>query len=121
MWFLENAWLVPLIPAVSFVVILLFGKRLPRKGSEVGIVAVGASFVLSCGAASSGSTASTTPRAARAAVAARSVRSAAASAAWRPKAEHGVALVEPVTQHIDVVPERRRSASAPASRSTASP
>ncbi len=50
-WFLDNAWLVPLIPAVSFVVILLFGKRFPKKGSEVGIVAVGASFVLACGAA----------------------------------------------------------------------
>jgi len=51
MWFLDNAWLVPLIPALSFAVILLFGKRLPRKGSEVGIAAVGASFVLSVGAA----------------------------------------------------------------------
>jgi NADH-quinone oxidoreductase subunit L len=49
-FFLDNAWLVPLIPAVSFVVILLFGKRMPRKGSEVGIVAVGISLVLSCGA-----------------------------------------------------------------------
>jgi NADH-quinone oxidoreductase subunit L len=49
-WFLDNAWLVPLIPAVSFVVILLFGKRMPQKGSEVGIAAVGASFILSCGA-----------------------------------------------------------------------
>jgi NADH-quinone oxidoreductase subunit L len=48
MWFLDHAWLVPLIPAVSFVVILLFGKKLPRKGSEVGIAAVGASFLLSC-------------------------------------------------------------------------
>ena len=51
MWFMENAWLVPLIPAVSFVLILLFGKRLPRGGAEVGIGAVGASFVLSVGAA----------------------------------------------------------------------
>jgi NADH-quinone oxidoreductase subunit L len=50
MFFLDHAWLVPLIPAVSFVVILLFGKRFPRQGSEVGIVAVGASFVLACGA-----------------------------------------------------------------------
>ncbi len=50
MFFLDHAWLVPLIPAVSFVVILLFGKRLPRKGAEIGIAAVGASFVLSCGA-----------------------------------------------------------------------
>ena len=45
---LDNAWLIPLIPAVSFVVILFFGKRFPRKGSEIGIAAVGASFVLSC-------------------------------------------------------------------------
>ena len=51
MFFLDHAWLVPLIPALSFVVILLFGKRFPKHGSEVGIVAVGASFVLSCGAA----------------------------------------------------------------------
>src|SRR5271156_4887683 len=51
MFFLDKAWLVPLIPALSFVVILLFGKRMPRHGSEVGIVAVGTSFVLSCGAA----------------------------------------------------------------------
>jgi NADH-quinone oxidoreductase subunit L len=48
MWFLDHAWLVPLIPAVSFVVILLFGRKLPKKGSEVGIAAVGASFLLSC-------------------------------------------------------------------------
>ena len=50
MFFLDHAWLIPLIPALSFVVILLFGKRMPRQGSEVGIVAVGASFVLACGA-----------------------------------------------------------------------
>ncbi len=50
MWFLDHAWLVPLIPAVSFVVILFFGKRLPKHGSEVGVFAVGASFVLSLGA-----------------------------------------------------------------------
>ena len=50
MIFLDHAWLVPLIPAVSFVLILLFGKKLPRGGSEIGITAVGASFLLSCGA-----------------------------------------------------------------------
>jgi NADH-quinone oxidoreductase subunit L len=50
MFFLDYAWLVPLIPAVSFVLILLFGKRFPRGGSEIGITAVGASFLLSCGA-----------------------------------------------------------------------
>ena len=48
---LDNAWLIPLIPAVSFFVILLFGKRLPRKGSEVGILALTASFVLAVGGA----------------------------------------------------------------------
>ncbi len=45
---LDYAWLIPTIPAVSFVLILFFGKRMPRKGSEIGILAVGASFVLSC-------------------------------------------------------------------------
>ena len=44
---LRNAWLVPLIPAVSFFVILFLGKRLPKKGAEVGILALGAAFVLS--------------------------------------------------------------------------
>jgi NADH-quinone oxidoreductase subunit L len=51
MWFLENAWLIPLIPAVSFVVILFFGKRMPKGGSELGILAVGSSFALACGTA----------------------------------------------------------------------
>ena len=36
-FFLDFAWLVPLLPALSFVGILLFGKRLPRKGSELGL------------------------------------------------------------------------------------
>ncbi|HMF84146.1 MAG TPA: NADH-quinone oxidoreductase subunit L [Acidimicrobiia bacterium] len=45
---LSNAWLIPLIPAVGFVVVLLVGKHLPRKGSDVAIAAVGASFVLAC-------------------------------------------------------------------------
>ena len=44
---LDLVWLVPLIPAVSFVGILLFGRRLPGKGAELGIGAVAASFVLS--------------------------------------------------------------------------
>ncbi len=48
-WFITNAWLIPLIPSLSFVVILLFGKRLPRKGSEVGVAAVAISFVLAIG------------------------------------------------------------------------
>jgi len=43
---LDQAWIIPLIPAASFFLILLFGKRLPRKGSEIGIAAVGLAFVL---------------------------------------------------------------------------
>jgi NADH-quinone oxidoreductase subunit L len=43
----EHAWLIPLLPTLSFVVILLFGKRLPGSGDWVGIGAVGTSFLLS--------------------------------------------------------------------------
>jgi NADH-quinone oxidoreductase subunit L len=50
-WFLENAWLIPLIPGVAFAVILLFGKRLPLKGAEVGIASMAAATVLAGGAA----------------------------------------------------------------------
>jgi NADH-quinone oxidoreductase subunit L len=45
---LDYAWIIPAIPAVSFALILFFGKKMPRQGSEIGIVALGASFVLSC-------------------------------------------------------------------------
>ena len=45
-WFLRNAWIIPALPTASFVIILLFGKRCPYKGSEVGVAAVGVSFVL---------------------------------------------------------------------------
>ncbi len=48
---LRNAWIIPLLPGVGFVVVLLFGKRLPRKGAELAVATVGASFVLSCIAA----------------------------------------------------------------------
>ncbi|MCP4226303.1 MAG: NADH-quinone oxidoreductase subunit L, partial [Actinomycetia bacterium] len=45
-WLYENAWLIPALPAASFVLILFFGKRLPYKGAEIGLAAVGAAFVL---------------------------------------------------------------------------
>ena len=45
-WFLENAWIIALLPAISFVLILFFGKRMPKKGSEIGIAAVGIAFIL---------------------------------------------------------------------------
>ncbi len=44
--FAEKAWLIPLLPALSFFVILFFGKKMPKGGSESGIIAVGTSFVL---------------------------------------------------------------------------
>jgi len=45
---LDAVWIVTALPAASFLVILFFGKRLPKKGAGIGIAAVGASFVLSC-------------------------------------------------------------------------
>jgi len=43
---LESAWVIPLIPAASFFLILFFGKRMPKKGAEIGIAALGVCFVL---------------------------------------------------------------------------
>ena len=34
---LDHVWIIPLIPAISFVLILLFGKKMPFKGAEIGI------------------------------------------------------------------------------------
>jgi len=50
-WFLENAWLIPVIPAVMFALILLVGKRLPFKGSELGVISMLASLTIAGGAA----------------------------------------------------------------------
>jgi len=44
---LDNAWIIPLIPVVSFAVILLFGKRFPSKGASVGVFALLACFACS--------------------------------------------------------------------------
>ena len=48
-WILENAFLIPLIPAVSFLVILLFGRSVigVERVHKVGITAVGIVWVLS--------------------------------------------------------------------------
>ena len=51
-WFLEHAWLIPIVPVIGFAIIILFGKRLPMKGSEVGVLSMLGSLVLSAGAAS---------------------------------------------------------------------
>jgi NADH-quinone oxidoreductase subunit L len=50
-WFLENAWLIALIPAIGFALIIGFGKKMPMKGSEIGIASIAASLVISIGAA----------------------------------------------------------------------
>src|SRR5581483_7218443 len=45
-WLLENLWLVPLLPFCTFWLILFFGKRLPKGGSELGIFALASCWVL---------------------------------------------------------------------------
>jgi NADH-quinone oxidoreductase subunit L len=53
-WFLENAYLIPLVPAIGFVLILLFGKtlgRLTNNGAYIGVATIGASLVLAAGTA----------------------------------------------------------------------
>jgi len=50
-WFLENLWLVALIPGIASVLIILFGKRMPMKGSEIGLASMAASLVVATGAA----------------------------------------------------------------------
>jgi len=43
---MEQAWLIPAIPAVAFVLLLIAGPYLPRHGDWVAIAAIGASFIL---------------------------------------------------------------------------
>jgi NADH-quinone oxidoreductase subunit L len=50
-WFLEHAYLIPLIPGIAFGLIILFGKRLPMRGSEIGIASMVAALVLAIGTA----------------------------------------------------------------------
>ena len=45
----DYAWIIPTLPAVAFFVILLLGKRLPRGGDFVGIVAIAGSLVIAIG------------------------------------------------------------------------
>ena len=49
-WFLEHAWLIPVVPAIAFALIILIGKRLPMKGSELGVLSMLSSLVLAAGA-----------------------------------------------------------------------
>ena len=43
---MDQAWLIPAIPAAAFVILLIFGPYLPRKGDWLAIAAIGASFIL---------------------------------------------------------------------------
>jgi NADH-quinone oxidoreductase subunit L len=47
----QYAWLIPLLPAVSALLILFLGKRLSHGGALVGITAVGLAFVIALGVA----------------------------------------------------------------------
>jgi len=50
-WFLENAWLIPAIPAAAFFLIIFFGKRMPKGGSEIGIASMLGALVIAAGTA----------------------------------------------------------------------
>ncbi len=43
---MEQAWLIPAIPAAAAAILILFGKYLPRKGDWLSVLAIAASFVL---------------------------------------------------------------------------
>ncbi len=49
---LTHAWIIPVIPAVSFLLILAFGKKLKHGGAEIGIASVAICFVLALTVAS---------------------------------------------------------------------
>jgi len=49
--FLELAWLVPVLPLAATALIVAFGRIMPGKGSEIGILAVAAAFVIAAGIA----------------------------------------------------------------------
>ncbi len=51
MWFLEHAWLIPLIPGIAFFAIIFFGKRMPKGGSEIALASMIASLVIAAGTA----------------------------------------------------------------------
>jgi NADH-quinone oxidoreductase subunit L len=48
-FFVDNAWIIPILPLAAFVLILFFGKRMPRKGPEIGIAAMLVGLVWSIG------------------------------------------------------------------------
>ena len=49
-WFLENIWILPLMPAVSFMAILFMGKKMRCRGSDPGVIATGLSLIFAVAA-----------------------------------------------------------------------
>jgi NADH-quinone oxidoreductase subunit L len=49
-WFLDNLWLVGVIPSIGFALIMFFGKKMPNGGSEFGLASMVASLVIAVGA-----------------------------------------------------------------------
>jgi NADH-quinone oxidoreductase subunit L len=47
MWILDHIWVVPAVTFASFWLILFFGKLTPKKGSEIGILALAGCWLLS--------------------------------------------------------------------------
>jgi NADH-quinone oxidoreductase subunit L len=47
----DIAWLIPLLPAASAALIVVMGRQLPKKGAEIGIVAIAVALALSVGIA----------------------------------------------------------------------
>jgi NADH-quinone oxidoreductase subunit L len=43
---MTDAWVIPLLPAAAFVILLLFGPYLPRRGDWLAILAMAATFIL---------------------------------------------------------------------------
>nr|MDQ3756616.1 NADH-quinone oxidoreductase subunit L [Actinomycetota bacterium] len=44
---LRNAWIIPVVPVISFWLIIFFGKKLPKKGAEIGVATLGVCLLLS--------------------------------------------------------------------------
>jgi NADH-quinone oxidoreductase subunit L len=46
-WIIDHIYIIPAIPFATFWLILFFGKRLPRKGAEIGVPALAVCWILS--------------------------------------------------------------------------
>lgn len=46
-WFANNAWLIVALPFLSVILIAAVGKRLPKKGSEIGVLNIGLAAIFS--------------------------------------------------------------------------